>query len=100
MSYEDEPIRRVSSVDLILPLKESLAIQVLAARQNSDNSINYLGEKDLQQALASKGLLEKCPLGEEIETRTLFLKHLLETGNSSRQELRQAVAEYYQSRSK
>jgi hypothetical protein len=98
--YEDEPVRRVSSVDLILHAKESLAIQVLAARQHGDDSINYLGEKDLQQALASKGLLEKCPVGEEIGRRTLFLKHLLETGHSSRQELLHAVAEYYRSKSK
>jgi hypothetical protein len=88
------------SVDIILPAQEKLMIQVLANRQFSENGFNYLGEKNLQQVLADKYFISKCCINTEIDNRMRFLKHLLETGNSSRQEVRQAVAEYYQSKSK
>jgi hypothetical protein len=95
--WEDEPIRRVVSVDLVLPYQEQLAIQVLAARNFTDNGFTYLDEKALQQALASKNLIGKCPIEAEIDTRMRFLSHLLKNENTSRQELRNAVAEYHRS---
>jgi hypothetical protein len=97
-TYEDDPIRRVTSVDLVLPDKEGLAIQVLAARQNTENGFDYQPEKTLQQALAGKGLIGKYSLSTEIETRTQFLKNLLQKGLSSRDEVRKAIRSYYGSK--
>jgi hypothetical protein len=99
-NYEDEPIRRVVSVDLILPHKEGLAIQVLAARQFSEQGFNYLDDNALQQALAGKNLVGKSTIETEIDTRIRFLKHLLKTGSSSPSEVRKAIADYYFSRPK
>lgn len=96
--WEDEPIRRVVSVDLIIPYQDNLAIQVLAARQFTENSFNYLDNEALQQVLASKNLIGKCPIEAEIDSRMNFLKHLLETGVSSRQDVRKAVAQFNRSR--
>ncbi len=93
--YEDEPNRRITSVDLILPAQEKLMIQVLAARQDAENGFNYLGEKDLQQILADKYFIAKHCITAEMDTRMHFLKQLLEAGKSSRKEVRQAVKEYY-----
>ena len=97
-NYEDEPIRRVNSVDLILPHKEGLAIQVLAARQYTENGFDYQAERTLQQALAGKGLVGKCRVNAEIETRKQFLRHLRQKGQSSRSEVRNAVLNYYRSK--
>jgi hypothetical protein len=93
--YEDEPIRHIISVDIILPAQEKLMIQVLATRQGAENGFNYLGEKDLRQVLADKYFIGKYCITSEMETRMRFLKHLLQTGKSSRKEVRQAVQEYY-----
>jgi hypothetical protein len=100
--YEDEPIRRVSSVDLLLPHQEGLAIQVLAARRytdaGADNGFEYQPDKTLQQALAGKGIFVKAHISEEIENRKRFLKHLLEQGRTSRREVRKAVQGYHTSK--
>jgi hypothetical protein len=94
----DEPIRRVSSVDLILPSPEGLAIQVLAARQYSENGFEYQTEKGLQQALLEKRLIGKGQVVGEIDIRMRFLKHLLNKGETSRAEVKKAVLDYYNSR--
>lgn len=96
-SYEDEPVRRVSSVDLVLPHQEGVAIQVLAARQYTENGFDYQDETALQQALAGKGLIGDSRISEEIETRKRFLKNLLRKSQSSRSEVRNAVLDYYRS---
>ncbi len=93
--YADEPVRRVSSVDLVLPAPEGLAIQVLAARQYTEKEVEYLGEKALQQALAGKYLLGKCRIYVEIEKKEQFLRQLLKEGKSSHNEVRKAVMDYY-----
>ena len=79
-NYDDEPIRRVNSVNLILPAPEGLAIQVLAARQYTENGFEYPAEKVLQQALAAAGLIGKNRVNAEIETRERFLRHLRKKG--------------------
>jgi hypothetical protein len=93
-NYEDDPVRRVSSVDLILPNKEGLGIQVLAARQYTENGFDYQAEKTMQQALAGKGLIVKGSMNAEIETRKRFLRHLLQKGQTSRRDVRSAIRSY------
>jgi hypothetical protein len=94
-TYEDDPIRRISSVDLILPDKEGLAIQVLAARPYTENGFEYQTDNDLQKALSGKGLIGKYSVSAEIETRTRFLNNLLQKGGSSRSEVRKAIHGYF-----
>ncbi len=106
--WEDEPIRRVSSVDLVLSsklmpseggvLEERLLVQVLAARQFSENGFEYLAEKDLQKVLNQKSLIGKGNIQDEIDTRMRFLKHLIKAGKTTRKEVREAVLEFYTSR--
>lgn len=97
-SYYDEPIRRVSSVDLILSSPEGLAVQVLAARKYTQNGFDYLTGKGLHQALAQKSLIGHKCVDAEIDTRMRYLKHLLRKGETSRETVRKAVLEYYSSR--
>jgi hypothetical protein len=97
-TYYDDPIRRVSSVDLILTTPEGLAIQVLAARKYTEKGFDYQSEKTLRQALSEKRLIgEKCVYAE-IDARMRLLKHLLKTGNTSREEVRKAVQDFYHCR--
>jgi hypothetical protein len=97
-SYEDEPIRRITSVDLILPAQEQLMIQVLAARQFTEERFNYLSEKDLHRVLADKYFIGQSSVNDEIDARAHFLEHLIQAGKSSRKEVRDAVQEYCNSR--
>jgi hypothetical protein len=97
--YETEPLRRINSVDLILPHPEGVAIQVLAAQQNTGKSFDYQKETILQKVLADKFLTGTQHVGEEIETRRRFLKHLLDKGQTSCNEVREAILEYYRSKS-
>jgi hypothetical protein len=83
-SYYDEPIRRVSSVDLVIPHEKGLAVQVLAARQYTEKGFAYQPDDVLQEALDRKSLTGKSPVNMEIETRKRFLKNLLRKGLSSR----------------
>ncbi|MBN1188666.1 MAG: hypothetical protein JXA46_02845 [Dehalococcoidales bacterium] len=94
-TYWDDPIRRVSSVDLILPHEEGLAIQVLAARQYTEKGFEYQNDKILQKALAGKSLAGKYQIYAEIEKRKHYLRHLLRTGRTSRCEVREAVRSYH-----
>jgi hypothetical protein len=98
--YNDEPIRRVNSVNLILPAKEGLAIQVLAAQQYSETGFDYQTDSALQASLAAKFLIGTCRVNAEIETRERLLRHLRKKGQISRQEVRKAVLNYYSSRTK
>jgi hypothetical protein len=99
-TYEDEPVRRVTSVDLILPDKEGLAVQILAARQMTEKGFVYLPEGDLQQALSKKYLIGKSPVAREIDARKRFLRHLLKGDRTSRKDVRNAVLGYYRSKAK
>jgi hypothetical protein len=96
--YYDEPIRRVTSVELILPDPEGLAIQVLAARNNTENGFEYQAEKTLQKALDDKKLSGKNCVSAEIDTRMRFLRHLLKNKQTSRREVRQSILEFYRTR--
>jgi hypothetical protein len=97
-NYEDQPVRRISSVDLILPEPEGIAIQVLAIQQYAGRGFEYQTKRALHQALAGKHLLGKQDIQVEIETRKQFLRHLLKKGSTSRSEVKTAISEYYRSK--
>ena len=97
-NYDDEPIRRVSSVNLVISVKEGLAIQVLAAGGHTEKSFAYLPEKELQTVLNEKFALGQLNVNAEIEVRENFLNNLLKNGLISRCQVRNAVLDYYQSK--
>ncbi len=98
LDYDDDPIRRVTSVDLVLPHPEGLAIQVLAARRYTPDGVEkgfeYQPESSLQKALAAKHLVGEGCIFTQIEARTRFLKNLLHQGRTGRREVRNAVWSY------
>jgi hypothetical protein len=94
-TYEDEPIRKVVNVSLVVPDKEGLAIQVLANRQPMAPGFDYQPESVLHEALSRKGLIGKTRVNAEIETREHFLRHLRKTGKTTRKQVRKAVLGFY-----
>jgi hypothetical protein len=93
--FENDLVRRVKSVDLILPHQEGLAIQVLAAQNTSEKGFDYLTERNLQQALAKKNLIGNTNISIEVDSKKRLLKHLLKQGKKSRKEFRKIIQEYY-----
>jgi hypothetical protein len=90
-----EPIRRVNSVNLIIPREEGLAIQEIAAQPQTEKGYEYLSEKPLQQVLGDKYSLSNVRVSLEIEAREYYLRHLRKKGKTSRGQVRAAVLEYY-----
>jgi hypothetical protein len=97
--FENEPIRRIGSVDLILPHPEGLAIQTLAAQTYTEKGFEYQTEEALQKALIRKNLIGKYCLTAEMDRKKRFLKHALRKGKTSRKEVRRLILEYYRSKS-
>jgi len=93
--YYDEPVRRVMSVDMILPATEGLAIHTLAARRNTPPGFEYQSAEAIQKVLCEKNLAISNCLKTEWDTRTHLLRHWLEKGATTRKTVRRAVLGYY-----
>jgi energy-coupling factor transporter ATP-binding protein EcfA2 len=94
-SYDDEPIRYVDTVSILSPAKEGLTIQVLSVRQSPDGKFIYPSDQALQNALFSKFAIKYAP--SEIGAREKYLSEIRDKGVFSREEVRKAILEYYQS---
>ncbi len=97
-SYDDEPVRRVDTVSIIDFADKGLVAQTLAARQSTDDEFIYPSEKALYNALFKKFAIKYDRIFPEIALRETFLSQLSDKGISSREEVRKAISEYYQSR--
>jgi energy-coupling factor transporter ATP-binding protein EcfA2 len=97
-NWNDQPVRRVTSVDLVLPAQEGLAVQVLAARQSTEKGFDYLTEGALHKALAGKHLIGKGNIKAELEEKTEVLSQWLNLGLPSRKAVRKAVRDYYKAK--
>jgi hypothetical protein len=98
-SYYDEPVRRVDTVSIINSADKGLVALNLAARQSTDDAFIYLSEKALYNALSNKFAIKYNRIFSEITLRETFLSQLNDKGISSREEVRKAISDYYQSRS-
>jgi len=99
-SYYDEPVRRVDTVSIINFADEGLVAQTLAERQLTDDEFIYPSEKALYNTLFNKFAIEYENVFSEIARRETFLSGLADKGISSREEVRQAILDYYGSRFK
>jgi hypothetical protein len=97
-AYDDEPVRRVETVSLFSYAKEGLTIQVVAARQSSGEGFVYPSEPALHKALSHKFAIKYGGVSAEIARRESFLSQLCDQGIDSREGVRKAILQYYQSR--
>ncbi len=95
--YDDEPIRYVDTVSTVNLTKEGLVAQILATRHLPDEKFIYAPEQDLHSILFNKFAVKYESISSEIETRGQFLSQLCVKGTCSREQVRKAISEFYQS---
>jgi hypothetical protein len=96
--YDDEPIRYVDTVSTVNLTKEGLVAQILATRHLPDDKFIYTPEQDLHSILFNKFAIKYDNVSSEIEARGQFLSQLCVKGTCSREQVRKAISEFYQSR--
>jgi hypothetical protein len=97
-SYHDEPVRRVDTVSILNLADKGLVAQILAARESTDDEFIYPSEKALYNVLSHKFGIRYDQVFPEITMRETFLSQLRSRGISTRQEVKKAISDYYQSR--
>jgi len=96
--YDDEPIRYVDTVSTVNLTKEGLVAQILATRHSPDEKFVYPPEQELYKILFNKFAIKYDNVSSEIEARGQFLSQLRDEGTGSREQVRKAISEFYQSR--
>lgn len=93
--YDDEPVRRVDTVSTLTLTKDGLVAQMLAARK--DDRFVYPPEQSLHDTLFNKFSIKYSSVFSEMELRGQFLNQLRDKAIYSREEVRKAILDYYQS---
>jgi energy-coupling factor transporter ATP-binding protein EcfA2 len=96
-SYDTDLVRYVDTVSTIGLAKEGLVAQLLATRQSAGDEFVYPAEQALSNTLFNKFGIKYDDVFSEMELRGRFLSQLRDKGIYSREEVRKAVSEYYQS---
>ena len=97
--YGSEPIRRVDTVTLLLPHEKGLAIDQIVSLASDGNTFEIAGDADLQAVLPAKFGLKKNSIVPDMKAREQILSKLIDDGKTSREEVRKAVIEFYNSQS-
>jgi hypothetical protein len=98
--YGSQPVRRISTVSLVTPTDHGIALQTIAAGGQGSDAFVLADEKTLQAALAEKFSLGQLNVADEMDLREAVLKTLTTEGKLSRDEVRQSVVAFYESRSR
>ena len=94
-TYDDEPVRRVESVSLIGMDGDNLIAQTLAAREDLEGPFEYPSEAALRTVLESRFNLKVANAFDEVALREQALQRLYESRPHTRDEVRQAFADFY-----
>jgi hypothetical protein len=94
---DDEPVRYVDTVSTLNITKDGLVANILASRHLPDEKFVYPAEQALHNVLFKKFAVKYASISSEIEARGQFLSRLLAKGISSREAVKKAISEYYQS---
>jgi len=94
---EDDYIRYVDTVSTFGYTKDGLVAQILAARHLPEEKFKCPGEADLLDILNNKFNIKLDSVTGEIERRADLINQLNDK-KASRDEVKQAIAKFYQSR--
>jgi hypothetical protein len=94
---DDELVRYVDSVSTVSLTKDGLVAQTLASRHLPGEKFVYPAEQMLHNVLFNKFAVKYGSITYEIESRGNFLSGLRDKGICSREEVKKAISEYYQS---
>lgn len=91
-----EPVRRIDTVSLVAPGEKGLvSIEVIASRSARNGMAVLADEKVLRRALPAKLRMDYERIVPDMAAREMFLKGLLDADRHSRDEVRQAIIEFY-----
>ncbi len=96
-SYDEDPVRYVDTVSIVTLTPKGLVAQLIAMRKFADDKFIYPTEQALHNALSSKFTIRYDDIFSEVERRGRFLSQLRDKGVCSREEVKKAASEYYQS---
>jgi len=93
-----EPVRHIDEVSLVMPVKDGVALQTIASREMGADAFIFADEKALQRSLSGKFRMVDVDVTSEIQKRMQFLGQLLREGNVFRDQMREAVVDFYNGR--
>jgi len=90
-----EPVRQIDGVTLIMPAKDAVSLHTIASREMGSDAFVFADEKALQRILSGKFHLVDINITAEVEKRQQFLGQLLRDGRVFRDQVREAVVDFY-----
>ena len=96
--YGSEPVRRIHAVTLVMPHEKGIALEVIASLKSGGSGFDIADDEALETSLAEKLKIEKGSLARDMKERQKFLEKLQEEAKISRDEVRQAIEDFYNSR--
>ena len=92
-----EPVRRIDSVSLFVPVGEKTGIQTIASNELGGGTFAIVDDKTLQAALLKRFPPGKVSAWRAMTERELFLGKMLSAGKIGRDEVRKGILEFYSS---
>ena len=90
-----EPVRRIDSVSLFVPVGDKTGIQTIASNELGGGTFAIVDDKTLQAALAKRFTPGKVTVWRAMTERELFLSKMLSAGKTDRDEVRKGILEFY-----
>jgi hypothetical protein len=92
-----EPVRRIDSVSLFVPVGDKTGIQTIASNELGGGTFAIVDDKTLQAALAKRFSPGKVTVWRAMTERELFLSKMLSAGKTERNAVREGILEFYAS---
>jgi len=96
-NWEDEPARRIDTINMLSTTTNGLNLQIVAARGAKDGEYNLAADNILQSTLADKFFTGNRCIGTEITKRERILAQLRDDDITSHDEVREAIIRFYKS---
>ncbi|MEE8414199.1 MAG: hypothetical protein V3R96_06570 [Dehalococcoidales bacterium] len=94
-----EPIRRVETAGLLIGAeKDGLSLAIIASRNQESGELVFGNDAEVYGAISGRFGIKEDQIEAEIQLREQFLGNLLAEGKHSRNEVRDAVVEFYKDR--
>jgi hypothetical protein len=96
--YGAEPVRRISTVTLVTPTADGIALQTIAAGGSGSDSFVLADAQTLQTAVSEKFGVGTVSVQDAMQRREEVLQKLMTSGKLSRDDVRKGITDFYESR--
>ena len=90
----NEPVRHIDEVSVIMPLKDGIGIQTIAAREVGADAFAFAEDEVLQRSLSDKFHMVDVDVKSEIDKRSKLLGQLLSEGKIFQDQVKQAIVDF------